>query len=66
MEMNLPVVPIALCGTYECFGKDMMTLNKNILEMRIGKPFKTSSLSYEDRNQFVDNVRNEVIKLKSQ
>ena len=65
MEMNLPVVPIALCGTFESFGKNKMTLNKNNLELRIGKPFQTSSLSYEDRNGFVNSVRNEVIQLKS-
>ena len=65
MEMNLPVVPIALCGTFESFGKNKMTLNKNNLELRIGKPFQTSSLSYEDRNSFVNSVRNEVIQLKS-
>ena len=65
MEMNLPVVPIALCGTFESFGKNKMTFNKNNLELRIGKPFQTSSLTYEDRNQFVDQIRNEVIELKS-
>ena len=65
MEMDLPVVPIALCGTYNCLGKESMTLNNNVLEMRIGKPFQTSSLDYKDRNKFVDRVRNEVIKLKS-
>ena len=42
-----------------------MTLNKNNLELRIGKPFQTSSLFYEDRNGFVNSVRNEVIQLKS-
>ena len=66
IDMDLPVVPVALCGTRECMGDEKFTLNNNnTIEMRIGKPMETNALEYEDRNKFVENVRNEVVRLKS-
>ena len=65
IDMNLPVVPVALCGTRECLGDKKFTLKSNTIEMRIGKPMETNALEYEDRNKFVENVRNEVVRLKS-
>ena len=63
--MDLPVVPVALCGTRECLGEKKFRLQKNTIEMRIGKPIETNRLGYEDRNQFVETIRDEVVKLKS-
>ena len=66
IDMDLPVVPVALCGTRECMGDEKFTLNNNTtIEMRIGKPIETNALGYEDRNKFVENVRDEVVRLKS-
>ena len=65
IDMNLPVVPVALCGTRKCLGDKKFTLNNNTIEMRIGKPIETNVLGYEDRNKFVENVRDEVVRLKS-
>ena len=66
INMDLPVVPVALCGTRECLGEKKYKLKKNTIEMRIGKPIKTHTLRYEDRNKFAENVRDEVVKLKSE
>ena len=41
-------------------------MNKYPLELRIGKPIKTSGINYEKRNEFVDEVRKSVIRLKSE
>ena len=65
IDMDLPVVPVALCGTRECMGDEKFTLKNNTIEMRIGKPMETNALEYKDRNKFVENVRNEVVRLKS-
>ena len=65
IDMDLPVVPVALCATSECLGDKKFTLKNNTIEMRIGKPMETNALEYEDRNKFVENVRNEVVRLKS-
>ena len=65
IDMDLPVVPVALCGTRKCLGDKKFTLNNNTIEMRIGRPIETNALEYEDRNKFVENIRDEVVRLKS-
>ena len=66
MNMGLPVVPIAMCGTREAMQKKGLKLSKYPLELRIGKPIETSGINYEQRNEFVDEVRKSVIRLKSE
>ena len=46
---------------YWCRGEGKVVDGKLIL--KIGRPIKTSSLNYEDRNIFAEDVRNEVVKL---
>ncbi len=66
MNMGVPVVPIAMCGTREAMPKNGLTLNKHPLELQIGTPIETSEIKYEERNELVDEVRNSVIRLKSE
>ena len=66
MNMGVPVVPIAMCGTKEAMQKKGLKLSNYPLELRIGKPIETSGINYEQRNEFVDEVRNSVIRLKSE
>jgi len=64
MQMGIPVVPIALCGTGNVLKKKGFTLNRQAIELRIGNPIKTQNLDTDNRNQFVEDVRQEVIALK--
>ena len=64
LQMGIPVVPIALCGTRNALGKKGLALHRQLLELRIGKPINTQKINYEDRYQFVKNVRKEVVALK--
>ena len=48
INMDLPVVPVALCGTRECLGEKKYKLKKNTIEMRIGKPIKKHTISNEN------------------
>jgi len=65
MQMGIPVVPIALCGTGNVLKKKGFTLNRQAIELRIGNPIKTQNLDTDNRNQFVEDVRQEVIALKA-
>jgi len=65
MNMGITVVPVAMCGTREAMKKGFK-LSKYPLELRIGEPIETSKIKYEQRNEFVDEVRNSIIKLKSE
>jgi 1-acyl-sn-glycerol-3-phosphate acyltransferase len=64
INTNMPVVPMACCGTAQVVTKGSWQLNPRPIELRLGKPLDTTDLSYEDRNQFVEQVRAEVIRLK--
>ncbi|MBC8346333.1 MAG: 1-acyl-sn-glycerol-3-phosphate acyltransferase [Candidatus Marinimicrobia bacterium] len=64
LQMGIPVVPIALCGTRNALGKKGLVLRGQTLELRIGKPILTQHIQYEDRRQFVMDVRQEVVALK--
>lgn len=65
MQMGIPVVPIALCGTGNVLKKKGFTLNRQAIELRIGNPIETQNLDTDNRNQFVEDVRQEVIALKA-
>ena len=65
MQMGVPVVPIALCGTGNVLKKKGLALNRQAIELRIGNPIETQNLSTDNRNQFVEDVRQEVIALKA-
>jgi len=45
--------------------KKGFTLNRQAIELRIGNPIKTQNLDTDNRNQFVEDVRQEVIALKA-
>ena len=64
LRMGMPVVPIALCGTGNAMRKKGLTLNRQTLELRIGEPISTKNINYENRNQFVSNVRKKVVALR--
>ena len=66
MNMGVPVVPIAMCGTSEAMPRNGLKLSKYSIELRIGTPIETSEIKYEERNELVDEVRDSVIKLKSE
>ena len=66
IQLGIPVVPIALCGTRDVLGKNGLLLNPQELELRIGKPIRTENIHFEDRQQFVADVRQEVVALKNQ
>jgi 1-acyl-sn-glycerol-3-phosphate acyltransferase len=66
MNLDVPVVPIAMCGTREAMNKNALSLRKNPLELRIGKPIETFNIEFENRNELANEVRNAIIELKSE
>jgi len=66
MNLDVPIVPIAMCGTREAMNKNALSLSKNPLELRIGKPIETFNIEFENRNELANEVRNAIIELKSE
>jgi 1-acyl-sn-glycerol-3-phosphate acyltransferase len=62
MNLKMEVVPLGIIGT-RTFIQNKFSSRNQTLKLIIGKPIKTSSINYADRNIFVKNVRSEVVKL---
>ena len=62
MNLKMEVVPLGIIGTRTLIQNKFSSKN-DTLKLIIGKPIKTSSLNYVDRNTFVKSVRSEVVKL---
>jgi len=66
IETQLPVVPMALCGTSDVAVKGARKLKSASVELHIGKPIETKGMTFDDRDKLTDRVFNEVVRLKSE
>ena len=62
MNLDMEVVPVGIKGT-RLLLENKFTSKDDKLILKIGRPIKTSSLNYEDRNILAENVRNQVVEL---
>lgn len=65
IEAQIPIVPMALCGTGDVALKGELKLKSKEIELRIGKPINTIGMTYKDRNSLTDKVYKEIVSLKS-
>ena len=65
LQMGVPVVPVALCGTRDTLKKKSLVLKNHPLIVEVGAPIETASLTFEDRQQYVTNVQEAVVALKA-
>ena len=65
IESQLPVAPIALCGTIDTLKNGIWKINPKPLKVIFGKPITTENLSYKDRDMLTKQVQAEVELLKS-
>jgi 1-acyl-sn-glycerol-3-phosphate acyltransferase len=65
LDLGLPVVPMAVCGTAKVAGKGSWRLTPAPVELRVGLPIETKPLQGLDKKEFAERVRQEVIRLKN-
>lgn len=66
IESQLPVVPMALCGTKDVLVAGTWKLRPRAIELHIGKPIETVGMTYKDRDILTTRVYNEVVRLKTE
>jgi len=66
IETQLPIVPMALCGTSDVAIKGARKLKSASVELHIGKPIDTKGMNYNDRNDLTEKVYKAVVLLKSE
>ena len=63
VELDIPIVPIAFCKTFEALNKGTYKMNNQPIELRIGKPIQTNNYSFDTRQDLALKIRNEVKRL---
>ena len=66
IETQLPIVPMALCGTSDVAIKGARKLTSASVELHIGKPINTEGMTFNDRNELTEKVYKAVVHLKTE
>ena len=66
ISTKFPIVPIAICGTFESLSKHSKKFVNKLLTVNIGSPIDTRKYSIDDRKDLANFVNTEVKKLKNE
>ncbi len=66
ISTEIPIVPIAIDGTFESLSKHSKIFFNKLLTINIGSPIDTRKYSLDDRKDLANFVNKEVIKLKNE
>lgn len=66
IKTQLPVVPMALCGTGDVALKGELKLKSKEIKLRLGRPIDTNGMEYKNRNELTESVYQEVVRLKNE
>ena len=65
IETGMPIIPIAIIGSYKWWNRGLFTKNPNIITIVFGNPINTTKSSYEDRNKITMGIKDQIIKLRN-
>ena len=63
ISLDMPIVPIGIIGTRTLLKDKFSSVSKNTVKLVFGEPIETKNLTYDDRNDFAINLRQEVVRL---
>ena len=66
ISTKIPIVPIAIDGTFESLSKHSKEFVNKLLTVNIGSPIDTRKYSFDDRKDLANFVNTEVKKLKNE
>ena len=66
METNIPVVPVAINGTFESLNKSSWHFKNQVLVIKLGKPIYPQEYTNHDRKAFANLVYDRVQELTSE
>ena len=66
IETSIPVVPIAINGTFESLNKSSWHFKNQMLVIKVGKPIYTQEYTNNDRKTFANLVHDRVQELKNE
>ncbi|MFQ6616139.1 MAG: lysophospholipid acyltransferase family protein [Fidelibacterota bacterium] len=64
IDLDMPVVPVAICGTARVLPPRSLMIRKGKVELRVGSPIDTEPWRDRNRSDFANTVRQEVLALR--
>ena len=62
ISMGIPIVPISISGSRELAPKGAMMVKRGTIRLKVGNPIATEERDISERNELLQETRNEVIK----
>ncbi len=66
IETGIPIVPVAVDGTFQSFRKGSKKFTKHKLLISLGEPISTSEYLLDNRKQLAKDIREAVLQVKSE
>ncbi|MGB9736379.1 MAG: lysophospholipid acyltransferase family protein [bacterium] len=66
IEMGIPIVPIAVIGSYNLLPAHSLLVKSGTIEVRVGSPIDVTGYTMENKQELMDKVRSEIEKLQMQ
>jgi len=63
IEAGVPIIPVTIEGTHRVMPKNTFRIRPEPILVKFGDPISTKELTYEDREQLMNRVRDEIIEL---
>ena len=57
INTNLPIVPVAISGTYKWSLKSLLNFKKSVVTIEFAEPIQTENFSYNERKKLTENIR---------
>ena len=64
INTNIPVVPVAISGTYGWSQKKLFDLSQSVISFEFGKPIITENYSFDDRDYLTEKIKTNIENMK--
>ena len=64
INTNIPVVPVAISGTYGWSQKKLFDFSQSVISFEFGKPIITENYSFDDRDYLTEKIKTNIENMK--
>ncbi len=64
INTNIPVVPVAISGTYSWSQKKLFDLSQSVISFEFGQPIITENYSFDDRDYLTEEIKTNIENMK--
>ena len=64
INTNIPVVPVAISGTYSWSQKKLFDLSQSVISFEFGNPIITENYSFDDRDYLTEKIKSNIKNMK--